>query len=250
MASGCFDLLAADYDRTWTNSGIGRLQRDAVWRHMLPLFRPGHRVLDLGCGTGEDAIRLSREGVSVRALDASAEMVRIARSRGVDAEVASIECLDAFTGPFDGVISNFGALNCVEDLPSLRLSLRRMVSPNGYLVFCLMSRFCLMESLHYLRNFQFERAARRWSGHTYAARLGLRVFYPTAGQLERAMAPDFRLIRTVGIGLISPPSYVPGLSSPSLTLRATIDQRAGGWPLLRSIADHQLFIFNRSAASK
>ena len=30
MASGCFDLLAAEYDRTWTNSGAGRLQRDRV----------------------------------------------------------------------------------------------------------------------------------------------------------------------------------------------------------------------------
>ena len=65
MSSGCFDLLAADYDRTWTNSGAGRLQRDAVWRHLLPLFHSGDWVLDLGCGTGEDAQHLSRLGIRV-----------------------------------------------------------------------------------------------------------------------------------------------------------------------------------------
>jgi len=78
MASGCFDLLAADYDRTWTNSGAGRLQRDAVWRQIVRLFRAGDHVLDLGCGTGEDAAHLMRHGVRVRAMDASPEMVRLA----------------------------------------------------------------------------------------------------------------------------------------------------------------------------
>ncbi len=42
-----FDQLASRYDETWTRSVVGRLQREAVWREIAPLFLPGERVLDL-----------------------------------------------------------------------------------------------------------------------------------------------------------------------------------------------------------
>src|SRR5579864_4503367 len=116
MASGSFDLLAAQYDSNWTNSGPGRPQRNAVWREMIPLFRPGDTVLDLGCGTGEDAERLELFDISVRGLDASPEMVRMARARGVNAEVRKIEDIREIDIVFDGVISNFGPLNCMENI--------------------------------------------------------------------------------------------------------------------------------------
>src|SRR5215472_4297326 len=164
MASGCFDLLAANYDRDWTNSSSGRSQREAVWRHMGKLFRAGDSVLDLGCGTGEDAVGLAHKGVSVRALDASPEMVKIARSRGVCAEVGDIENLQNFEGEFQGVISNFGALNCIADLASIRRPLARLVLPSGFLAICLMNRFCLTESFYYLSRLRFRKATRRWSG--------------------------------------------------------------------------------------
>lgn len=245
MASGCFDLLAADYDRTWTNSAAGRLQRDAVWREMIPLFQPGDAVLDLGCGTGEDAECLELFGVSVRALDASPEMVRIARARGVNAEVGRIEDIRKLDTAFDGVISNFGPLNCMKDLTTLRTSLVKLVRPGGYLVLCLMGRFCLIESLHFLCRRQWRKAARRWLGQTCEERLGINVFYPSGGAVKRALAPEFQLVCRTGIGLAVPPSYVPALSPTSLTVRNRIDECVAGWPFLRSMADHQLFIFTR-----
>ena len=115
-AGAAFDGLAPQYDQLWNHATIGRLQREAVWRRLDPLFRPGDSLLDLGCGTGEDSLHFAERGVKVRAIDASCEMVRVARSRGVDASVLPIEDLDRIAGRFDGVISDFGALNCVADL--------------------------------------------------------------------------------------------------------------------------------------
>jgi ubiquinone/menaquinone biosynthesis C-methylase UbiE len=245
MASGCFDLLAADYDRTWTNSGAGRLQRDAVWRYLLPLFQAGDRVLDLGCGTGEDACRLVRMGVNVSALDASSAMVRIARSRGVSAEVGNIETIHALNGSFDGMISNFGAMNCVPELSALRAPLARLVRPGGHLVICLMSRFCLMESLSFAWQFRFRKAVRRWKGYACAERLGLDVFYPSARQVRCALAPEFCAVRRIGIGFTVPPAGLGDPSSTSLRVRGRIDGYIAGWPVLRGMADHQLHIFHR-----
>ena len=53
-----FDGLAADYDRSFTASAIGQRMRAAVWRRMDAAFGPGDHVLELNCGTGEDAVYL------------------------------------------------------------------------------------------------------------------------------------------------------------------------------------------------
>src|ERR1700752_735576 len=107
MHAAVFDRLAESYDDVWTHSAIGRAQREAVWRHLELVLRPGQDVLELGCGTGEDATRLHRHGVSVTAIDSSSEMVNAARRRGITATVRDIQELQHVQGTFDGAISNF-----------------------------------------------------------------------------------------------------------------------------------------------
>jgi len=109
IAGAAFDRIAQQYDELWTCSPVGRLQRKAVWRRLDILFEGADFLLDLGCGTGEDALHFMRNGISVRAFDASSGMVRIARGRNVDASVLGTEELHRVQGYFDGVISNFGA---------------------------------------------------------------------------------------------------------------------------------------------
>ncbi len=83
-----FDALAHSYNALWSETARGRDQRTAVWREIDGLFRPGDRVLDLGCGTGDDALHLAGLGVEVFGIDASAQMVEIARSRDVRCVIA------------------------------------------------------------------------------------------------------------------------------------------------------------------
>lgn len=85
-----FDQLASAYAELWSDTARGRLQREQVWSMIDGLFGPGDRVLDLGCGTGDDAVHLMARGVEVVGIDASAPMVEIARSRGVDARVLDV----------------------------------------------------------------------------------------------------------------------------------------------------------------
>ena len=51
--------------------------RSRIWERARWAFGAGDRVLDRGCGTGEDAIRLARDGVRVVATDASGDMVEV-----------------------------------------------------------------------------------------------------------------------------------------------------------------------------
>jgi len=225
-----FDALAATYDERWTNTAIGRAQRDLVWRHLDPLFRSGDRILDFGCGTGEDAAHFAARGIQVHAVDPSAAMVAIAYHRGGFTVGEAIP-----SEQFDGVLSNFGALNCIADLSETARTFARVVRPGGRVAICVMGRFCAWEiPFHPLR---------RLRGRSSSS-LGP-VYYPTAGQLATAFAPEFTLRRVAGIGLFVPPSYVV---LPKWVVRAcaALDRALAHLPVVRALADHRLLIFERN----
>src|SRR5450756_2345327 len=136
------------------------------------LFQPGMRILDIGCGTGEDAAHFAARGVTVYATDASPAMVQVAQARGgFTAAVCSAEELAQIGGTFDGAISNFGALNCVASLPAVAGSLAGMVRPGGRVAICLLGRFCAWETLYYGVRWEFRKAFRRLVGHALACPL-------------------------------------------------------------------------------
>ncbi len=245
-ASSAFDGIAAKYDAVWTNSAIGRHQRQAVWRHLDTLVRQGDTILDLGCGTGEDAVHFTRLGAKVLGLDASNAMVQAACARGIDARQLAIESLSAIDGHFDGAISNFGALNCVRDLSGLARELGRLIRPGGYLAACLMGPCCGWEIAYYLYRGDAKRAFRRWRRDGDMASIGVRVHYPSVRHVRNAFSPYFRLVRRLGIGLCVPPSYVEAFPDRVIARLAALDGYTANLPLLRSLSDHRLYLFTRS----
>jgi SAM-dependent methyltransferase len=193
--SAAFDLIAPDYHRLWSDAREGKSQRAQVWRHIDPLFRPGDRVLDLGCGTGDDALHLAGRGVQVAGIDCSERMVEIARARGVDArrlaleELEELEELDQFGGPFSGAISNFGALNCVADLRRIGAHLARLICPGGGVAICIMGRFAPLD---------FRHAIERWRGRTNWR--GMDIFYHRSREVRAAFRGGFTFVKRVSIG--------------------------------------------------
>ena len=244
--TAAFDGIASEYDSLWTNSHIGRLQRDAVWRRLEGQFQPDATLLDVGCGTGEDSLHFMRSGLRVRAIDASAEMVRIASRRGINASVLRIEELERLEGPFDGAISDFGVINCVEDLDSVRQSLARLIRPGGTLALCVLGRFCAWETAWFLLRLEPSKAMRRWRGHAKSGSLGINVRFYSMSELTDALKPDFRLLDWHSIGLWVPPSYVRGLPTALLQALGKLDRMTARLPILRAMGDHRLGLFIRT----
>lgn len=239
-----FNSIAERYDDVWTNTAVGVQQRFAVWRRIDSLFSKSDRVLDLGCGTGIDAHHLQMRGVEVYGIDGSEAMVQKAQSRGVNAHHLAIENLQCVQSVFDGAISNFGALNCVRSLEVIAHRLARCIRPNGYLALCLMGRCCFWEAAYFVMRGEFRKAFRRFAGVTVCS-FGVEVCYPTKTDVLAAFSPYFLLAEMVGIGLFVPPSYVRVLSQSAIARLAAIDSRLAGWPLLRSLSDHRLYVFQR-----
>lgn len=249
-----FDSIAPDYDRIFTDSLVGRAQRDAVWEVLDRTFLPGQSVLELNCGTGEDACHLAARGVRVHGCDASPEMIRVARRRAaprISFEVREIEEIASLHATYDGVLSNFGGLNCVDDLQQMARELPARVRSGGALVLCFMGPLCAWETVWYLAQGDPRKAARRWKRRSVAAHVGkaqLQIHYPAVREVVRLLSPEFRLVEWKGVGVLVPPSYVEPLGrrhENALRWAKHLDRRIAHWPLLRGVADHQLLRFER-----
>lgn len=94
--------------------------------------QPGERILDLGCGDGPIAGSLMDQGCSVKAVDASADMVAGARALGVDAKVMDGHAL-TFDAEFDAVFSN-AALHWMTDPDAVIAGVARALKPGGRFV--------------------------------------------------------------------------------------------------------------------
>jgi len=257
-AAAAFDAIAPEYDRQFTRSLIGRAQRDVVWRYACRAFRGRRQIMELNCGTGEDALYLASCGHEVMALDASARMIEVAKLRKA-AEMPSApvqfmqlatEELGTLEWRVDGIFSNFSGLNCVANLEEVAERLSELTRPCAQVLLCLSARFCAWETLWYLMHAQPRKAFRRWSGSTRAQLEGhpLDVYYPSVRKLRWIFSPHFRLRAVTGVGVFTPPSYVESWARkhPSLLhLFGKLDRRLASWPLLRSIGDHVLLHFER-----
>jgi SAM-dependent methyltransferase len=108
---------------------------------LAPLREAGVRtVLELGCGTGNDAARLADEGYSVTAVDVSGEAIGQAQARfGSLARflVADVTRLLPFAdGSFDAVMSNVALHMFPDDVTrGVFAQVGRLVRPGGLFVF-------------------------------------------------------------------------------------------------------------------
>jgi ubiquinone/menaquinone biosynthesis C-methylase UbiE len=255
-----FNTMAKDYDDHFTRSLIGRSQRNAVWKTLTQTFHSGDHILELNCGTGEDALFLSRNGISVTACDASNRMIEVARRRrATEAPFAPIQFYPLPTerlvelrseAQFDGAFSNFSGLNCVQDLQRTAKDLASLVKPGAPLLLCMSTRFCISEVLWFLLHGNLKKALRRCSGETTAkvGEFAIDVYYPTVREIKQVFSPYFVLRSCTGIGITVPPSYVESsicrFPKALLTLQA-VDKVISKLPWLRVIGDHMLLHFER-----
>jgi ubiquinone/menaquinone biosynthesis C-methylase UbiE len=171
--SKAFDYIAADYDSIYcpeSNIAMAWMRREslALLRNTFPR---GSRLLELGCGTGEEAIYLAKTGCEIIATDISPKMASITLQKVLDQKldhriqiaVLPAGMLDKLQPPllFDGAYASFGVLNCEPDLPAVGKALAQLIRPGGLFLTSVMGQTCLFEIAWYLLNLQPGKAFRR-----------------------------------------------------------------------------------------
>jgi ubiquinone/menaquinone biosynthesis C-methylase UbiE len=260
-AAEAFDAIAERFDERFTPWLSVAAQRRAVRAALAGAFPAGARLIEIGGGTGEDALWLLKRGRQVLLTDASPLMVRISAAKfadlpGARAEVCAAEDLPDLAGgieaPFDGAYSNFAGLNCVSDLEPFARGLARLLRPGAPALLVIFGRVCPGEWLVETLRGRPRNAFRRIAAGDQPARLGGREFtvrYHRRRDLERTLAPWFEPAGRQGVGVFVPPSAAePWISDHPNLLRAleALDRRLAG--PLAPLGDHILYRFVRTGA--
>lgn len=109
----------------------------------------GKDVLDAACGTGRYALRLAQAGARVRSVDASEEMLAVARRKrdelglAIDLQTAELTALPYPDASFDAAVCAL-ALCHLPDLRPAVAELARVLRPGGRLVISDFHPLCLL----------------------------------------------------------------------------------------------------------
>lgn len=256
-----WNKAAETYDHEFTETIVGRAERDVVWEELGKVFRSGQRILELNCGTGVDAVHLAESGVRVLACDIAPGMIAMARERlkasaapqMIDLRVIPTEeiALLLNEGPFDGAFSNFSGLNMVRDLAGVARDLAALLRPGAPALLCMSGRVAPWDIAWYLAHGDPRRAFQRFNPagvERVVDGVTVRAQYPSIGDLVRMFSPEFRLQSCRGIGVALPPTYSEPWARRFPRVFAGLahaDRWLGRVPGLRILAGHWLFRFDR-----
>jgi len=263
-----FDAVASHYDAVYGPQGNAMMtwMRGESLALLKATFPHDSHLLEIGCGTGEEAVALARSGRRVLATDVSPKMAALAqakaRAAGLGDQVTALATpaadIDALQPviPFDGAYASFGALNCEPHLERLGSALARLVRPGGAFVCSVMGRYCPFEMawflLHGRPRVAFRRLPRGWQPAPVAGPQSVDVSvatrYLTVQDLRQAFSPTFAVQRTLSLPLLLPPPYLDavyrrhqGLFSVLERLERRLRQR---WPW-RLWGDHVAVVLGR-----
>jgi 2-polyprenyl-3-methyl-5-hydroxy-6-metoxy-1,4-benzoquinol methylase len=136
-----WDELAAFWD--------DRVEAGSTWqRHLIQpaverllLLQPGERVLEIACGNGEFARRMSELGGQVLAVDFSDGMLERARAHGGDIDYRRTDAMDQAAilalgerGSFDAVVCNMAIMD-MESIEPMVAASAGLLTPAGRFVF-------------------------------------------------------------------------------------------------------------------
>jgi ubiquinone/menaquinone biosynthesis C-methylase UbiE len=214
-----FDNASITYDKDEAGNFIMVMMRALSLQVLRATFRPGQRILEIGCGTGAEAIELAKASITVVATDISSQMISRVRERAraqnlVDKiqvhQMAAhdISKLQTEYGPnsFDGAYSSFGALNCELNLGRFASSLARLLKARSRFVCSVINKICLFDlvlnALLLKRNPRFDKYPTLNIGN----RLLVAKFY-APGEFAKMLRPFFIVEGTRGLPAILPPPH-------------------------------------------
>lgn len=266
------DQMAARWDDLFgSGNPAAAAIRERYFTEATNRFGPGTWILNLGCGTGEDAVALASQGVRVWALDWSPRLLAATEARasaaGVSERVITRRLAPSQAGllledgvppeRIDGVLAPWGALNLEADLPATFDALYRLMRPSALLVAGLLNRRSLFGAMGAVADGRVGEGLRRLRGAddapqswSVAADLpALPVHLPSEAELKAIYGTRFALERAEPLGLLTPPAgegRLGGRAGGLLGRLGRVERALSALPPMRTFSDQTLLVVRRT----
>ena len=255
-AEKAFSKQSAIFDDLYSTNIIIQYKRQRVRDHLKQFLKPNSKILELNAGTGEDAVWFAQHDHIVHATYISKGMqeklIDKVRQNKLEIKVTNELCSFAELqglknkGPYDLIFSNFAGLNCTGDLDKVLQSFSPLLKPNGIVTLVILPKFCLWESLLFVKG-DFKTAFRRFfSSKGVKAHIEGEYFtcwYYNPSYVIRNMKNMYEVLSVEGLCTLVPPSYLENFPTkrPSLFnwLKGKENKWKSKWPW-KSIGDYYI----------
>ncbi|MFA6013228.1 MAG: class I SAM-dependent methyltransferase [Desulfobacteraceae bacterium] len=125
--------------KVFSDNALDYSDRQAPWQFQererklfLSGIKPGGKILDLGCGPGNDAKRFADLGYEVLAVDGAPGMVDLARKKGLRGKVMKYSEIESLGEFFDGIWASYALLHIPKaDMVGVLNKIKKVLNPGG-----------------------------------------------------------------------------------------------------------------------
>jgi ubiquinone/menaquinone biosynthesis C-methylase UbiE len=259
-----FDSASEEYDFTIRNNFINRWIRERSISLLLERTRPDDVLVEIGCGTGAEAIRVSRHVRRIVATDISEKMIDLLQrkigARGLGQKISAVRLgasevsgtASMLPGGKARVVYSFnGAFNCEPSLEKAAAELAKVVEDDGYFVCSIRNTLCISEAVAHGAVLQFDKMAPRKKQPMMVSVGGMDIpsYYHSPKSFAAHFSEHFKVRKMVGLPAILPPAYLSDLyfrARPVLSFTERVETAVAGTFPFNRFGDQTLLIFQRS----
>lgn len=258
-----FDSASEEYDYTISRNYINTWIRERSINEVLKLTQFDDFLLEIGCGTGTEAIRISKHVAGIVATDISQKMLETlnkkVKAKKLEHKISTLQVAASSIGSIQSCLpqgkvriaySFNGVLNCEPELHKVPEELCSVLSDDGYFLCSIRNTICLPEVLSHSLVLQFNKAVGRKKQPKMVSVGGLDIpsFYYSVDTFAAFFRPYFRLKKIIGLPAILPPAYLneyylrAGVIRPFLE---RVEVAIAGWFPFNRLGDQTLFVFQK-----
>lgn len=260
--SEAFDSASEEYDFTISRNYINTLVRKISINTLLKYAKKEDVLLEVGCGTGKEAVILSRHVSKIYATDISEGMLKLVYAKAKKYSLSSkivpfklraceLSKIRKITEePFNIIYSFNGALNCEPELDRFVEEAYALLSEGGYMICSIRNRFCISEMLIHAFLFQFDKTIARKKQPVMISVGGMDIpaYYYSPYEFINRLSKHFHLVRIVGLPVLLPPAYLSNYYvklGKVRTLLEVLESRVSSLFPFNRFGDQTLFVFRK-----
>jgi ubiquinone/menaquinone biosynthesis C-methylase UbiE len=258
-----FDSASEEYDYTISHNYINSWIRKRSIKELHRITKARDVLLEIGCGTGSEAIQISRRVKGVVATDISEKMLDLLRrkvkAKRLDrkiiaamaraSEISSVKDLLP-DGNVRIAYSFNGALNCEQDIHKVPGELSKVVKEGGYFLCSIRNTLCLPEALSHSLVLQFDKMSTRKDQPTMVSVGGMDIpsYYYSTTRFAQLFRPHFRVRKIIGLPAFLPPAYLSNYylqTGKAGRFLEKLESVLGDRFPFNRVGDQTLFVFQR-----